>query len=137
MPIHSSDHGLQNATGIVSALSQKIDLVTGIPYEITMTFFSIVGVGLLYLLFERKKKNIFDIFLLLAVTALMISFAVSTRLGASHIFVAIPFLVLYILNELSEFPTALKFMALQWYGMTLIYIIYIIFYRSDGVTFVS
>lgn len=135
-PQHASGHGLQNFTGVVSAFLKKIEILTGFPYAIGLTFFSTLGMIVLYLML-LGDKNRKGIFLLLVITGLLTAFTVNTLLGASHVFVAVPFLLLYSLRYISNHRIVLRLMEIQFYGMTIVYIIYIITFRAYGNYFVS
>lgn len=136
-PQHSANHGITSITGIVSALMKKIEVVTSIPYPIGSCVLTIVGVMVLWL-FIRGTRHKYEFVVLYIVLGLSTALAVSTRLGASHIFVTLlPFAIILTSRHLIERKYVVGLMIVQMYLITIVYLLYIINYRSEGVYFIK
>ncbi len=134
LPVHSNSHGYNVITGLVSSFCKKVEIVIGIPYSLSTGIFVILGfMGLFQLLEVNSKKNSYFLYITMG---LITAFAVSSRLGASHIFVMIPFLILTLANYLNKSRLTFNLLMFQAFLITVIYNIYIIYVRSHGRSFI-
>lgn len=90
-------------------------------------------IGLIQFLKVNGKMNSYFLYIAMG---LITAFAVSSRLGASHIFVMIPFIILTLANYLNKSRWTFNLLIFQAFLITIIYNIYIIYVRSNGRLFI-
>ena len=137
-PQHSSPQGFPRGpytiTGIVSTFCKKLEIMAHIPYTISTTFFTVSGIVLLIFLFKNIKDS--DSISLYVSLGLIVSFTVSALLGASHIFILIPFILLALPLQLWK-KTTLELVIMQAFLISVVYNVYVIFYASSGLYFIN
>lgn len=135
LPQHAEGHGINNMTGVVSAFSRKLETILHLPYIVTTGLWVTAGLLFLHILLKENRNAIEKVSQYM-VLGLMAAFAISTRLGASHVFILLPFTLLAVGKSLAK-KNIRYAMSIQWLVMTLAYVVYIIFWQSTGEFFVS
>ncbi|GAB4286497.1 MAG: hypothetical protein Kow0068_12060 [Marinilabiliales bacterium] len=123
IPIHSSGHGSEQITGLTAQIATQLAQLTFIPYKITFFIFIISGLSLTVMAIIKRKNN-FEYFLFFVILSFLVAFTSSTLLGASHIFVSAPFILLLFQKEIFEHRYIRYFIILQYYFVSLFYIFY-------------
>jgi len=134
IPAHSQGHGLSVITGITSQLAVKGAVLLGAPYKVTMFAFILIGLASLFLLISPKKQDLQQV-MNYSLLGLIAAFAASSRLAASHIFACLPFAWLALSDEIENMGWAKHAMIAQFIVITIVYSVYIVFFRSRGVMF--
>ena len=134
IPKHSLSHGPREITGIVSQLVTKVYAGMHIPYDFSMFFFIIAGYLFLLLIISKNENDLAKIFQY-AVLGFFIAFIASSRLAASHIYISLPLILLLFRAEIEKMKRTKNIMITQFFLLSLVYLIYITFYRSQGITF--
>jgi hypothetical protein len=134
IPMHASTHGPFQVTGVVSQFSTQLGRLTGIPYKLIFFAFILIGLALLVLMLKRRAQGITGV-TLYAVLGLITAFTASARLAASHIYICIPFILLFFSVEISKSRTMKMLMAGQFLIVSITYLIYVVFFRSRGMSF--
>jgi len=124
IPIHSEHHGIEVITGVAAQLSSQISKFILIPYKINMLVLIIFGILLLMLTISKRDND----FLKYTLLGFIIALTSNTRLGASHIFVSLPFLFLLFSSELKEKRLLQILITTQLYLTSLFYVIYYSFF---------
>ncbi|MDZ7370508.1 MAG: hypothetical protein ONB12_04975 [candidate division KSB1 bacterium] len=134
IPEHSTGHGINLITGVASQVATQIQNFIYIPYKITMLVFSSLGLLAIVLIINKTKIE-FEAFLKYTLLGFLAAFIASTRLGASHIFVSLPFLFMIFSKEINENSILKLSIVCQFYFISLFYIIYFSFFVARGVSF--
>jgi len=134
IPSHSIMHGPSVMPGITTQLAVKIAVFSGIPYKITMFVFIMAGLASLCLLLSRKRQNLQQV-LVFALLGFIVAFTVSSRLAASHIFICLPFAWLALSDDIKGMGRAKYVLISQFFLLSAVYWIYIVFFRSKEIMF--
>jgi hypothetical protein len=134
IPRHSPGFGPLEITGVVSQLATQVQTKMHFPYQWSMFFFIMAGYFFL-LLITRKKESSAPGFLRYALLGFFVAFAVSTRLAASHIFISLPWILLLFHTEIEGMKKLKMVMIGQYFLLSVVYIFYITFFRSRGISF--
>lgn len=134
IPVHSSGHGPRVVTGIASQLSVKLADLVGAPYKLTMLFLILCGLAALCLLLSREEEGLRGV-MKYALLALLMAFMASSRLAASHIYASLPFAWLAFSDEVDGMGQIKFALVAQFFAMSSLYMVYIVFFRSHGIMF--
>lgn len=134
IPRHSIGQGPQEISGVVSQLATKADVLLHMPYALTMFLFIVAGYLLLLLILQNHKEGL-PKFFLYAVLGFFIAFVASARLAASHIYISLPLLLLLLRGEIEEMRAGKIWLIAQFFSFSVVYIVYITFFRSQGISF--
>jgi len=134
IPRHSIGQGPQEISGVVSQLATKADVLLHMPYALTMFLFIVAGYLLLLLILQNHKEGL-PKFFLYAVLSFFIAFVASARLAASHIYISLPLLLLLLRGEIEEMRAGKIWLIAQFFSFSVVYIVYITFFRSQGISF--
>jgi len=134
IPRHSIGQGPQEISGVVSQLATKVHAWFHVPYACTMFSFICVGYLLLLLILQNHEDGLRKIFLY-AVLGFFIAFVASTRLAASHIYISLPLLLLLLRGEIEKLRAGKILLLAQFFSLSVVYIVYITFFRSQGISF--
>lgn len=134
IPRHSIGQGPQEISGVVSQLATKVDAWLHVPYACTMFFFICVGYLLLLLILQNHEDGLRKIFLY-AVLGFFIAFIASARLAASHIYISLPLLLLLLRGEIEKMRVTKNILAVEFFLLSTLYIVYVTFFRSQGISF--
>jgi len=137
LPEYSEKHGLFFITGIVNAFCKKTEQILQLPYSMSMAVLVLAGLTLLVMLWNDDDLNGFQKTMIYMTSGLCTAFAVSTQLGASHIFVAMPFILLVLPKKLLQNKKLFYGLLFQYFIISIVYNGYIIFFRSHGVFFIQ
>lgn len=121
IPEHASSHGQEVITGVAAQISTQFESIFLIPYQLSM--FILIISGLLTLIYIIKSdKNNFEFFISFILVSLLTIFTASTKLGASHIYISIPFLILYFQKKILENGVISTLVTIQLYIISIFYI---------------
>jgi len=134
IPKHSMGHGPREITGIVSQLATKVYASLHISYDFIMFFFIVIGYLFLFLILNKNENDLSKIFQY-ALLGFFMAFVASARLAASHIYISLPLILLLFRSEIEKMRTTKNFMIMQFFLLSIVYLIYITFFRSQGITF--
>lgn len=134
IPRHSSGQGPQEISGIVSQLATQLHAWAHVPYALTMFLFIVAGYLLLLLILQKHKEGLPRI-LLYAVLGFFIAFVASARLAGAHIYISLPLLLLFLRGEIEEMRAGKIWLIAQFFSFSVVYIVYITFFRSQGISF--
>jgi len=135
LPKHAAKHGLFVITGIASAFCKKTEQILQIPYSVSTAVLVLAGVLLLVMLWNNDGLDDFQRTMLYMVSGLFTAFAVSTLLGASHIFIAMPFILFIPAKKPVQNRKLFSGLVFQYFVMSIAYNGYIIFFRSHAMFF--
>ena len=135
LPMHSNNHGNNVITGIVSSLCEKVELISGFPYDISTGILVLLGAIGLILIWEETDNELKH-FLYIA-SGLITAFSASVLLGASHIFIMIPFIIFALQRVIVQRKAIFNLLLIQSLTIVVVYNLYIIFLRPYGAYFVG
>ncbi|MFH0736783.1 MAG: hypothetical protein V1773_18280 [bacterium] len=133
IPIHSQVHGPGISTGVASQLSMQIQKYLFIPYQASMALLIVAGIILFVFILSKSESN-FTCFIKYTILGFIVAFMSSVLLGASHIFISVPFLLIIFFPELNENKALGKIVFTQLYLIALFYIIYLSLFVVKNVT---
>jgi hypothetical protein len=134
IPRHASFHGAAQITGIVSQLAQQMDRITGVPFAISFFMFILPGSAFLVMLFQDRPDGFAGV-MRHASLGFIVAFTASTRLATSHIYICVPFILLAFPDEICGSKRVKLAMAAQFLLLSVVYLAYVVFYRSHGLMF--
>jgi len=137
LPKHAAKHGLFVITGIAGAFCKKTEQILQIPYSVSTAVLVLAGLLLLVMVWGDAGLNGLQKTMLYMVSGLFTAFAVSTQLGASHIFIAMLFVLFILAKKPVQNKKLLYGLLSQYFIISLIYNGYILFYRSHGGFFIQ
>jgi len=123
IPNHSNLHGLENSTGVAAQICTQLQKFVLIPYNFSMLILVFFGI-LVYVLVFINKSDKFSHILKLFIIGLSVVFTSSVKLGASHIYILVPFIFLYFRDEIDGNKYLKQSILIQMYFLALFYLIY-------------
>ena len=123
IPYHSSQHGLETSTGVTAQICTQLNNQLFIPYKISMLLFICVGI-LTFILILLKDTDDFSQLLKFIVFGLFVSFTSSIKLGASHIFIIVPFILIFFHKEIEKNNKLKIVLLVQMFLLSIVYMIY-------------
>lgn len=134
IPTHSAHHGAEVITGLTAQLATQIEKFSFISYTIVIFIFVIFGLNLI-IISIIKHKDKFEYFLFLVILLFATSFTSSTLLGASHIFVSAPFIIIFFNKDITKHNYTRYLMSIQFYLVAVFYILYWSLFVTYGKSF--
>ncbi len=131
IPSHSEHLGFDVITGVASQLSIQLQKYFSMPYKINMFFLAAIGMMVLIAVISKNSNN-FSFFLKNVILGFLIAFSSSTALGAVHIFVSFPFLLLAFNSDLKEKKLLENTVLICFYLMSIFYVIYYSLFKVKG-----
>jgi hypothetical protein len=129
LPIHSYDVGPESVSGIATRIFGEMSNKTGIPFGYLFIFPVLAGLILLIKVVQNYSEEDVIVYAI-AVIGFLTAFTASVRLGASHIYLSIPFLIMVFKREIIESKRLQFGLSLQLYLITIIYNLYIIYIKA-------
>lgn len=133
IPEQSCYHGIDQITGITAQIAVQLENYLHLSYNVTTLILSIFGLLSFILIINKDDKGLEGI-LKYSTLGFFIAFTASTNLGASHVFVSLPFLVLIFYEEINKKPVFKYLLLCQFLVISITYIVYISFFRSHGIS---
>ncbi len=124
IPEHFYTHGVTKITGIVSQFATQIESYTFFPYKISMFMLSLFGLMALVLIVKKSESKI-DLFYKYILLGFLVAFTAITKLGSTHIFSSLPFLILIFSKEINSNMYLKRVLSYQFFLVSLLYIIYL------------
>jgi hypothetical protein len=134
VPVHSERLGLETSTGVAAQLCDKLRVFLHVPYNLSMSLFILSGIILFMIAINIDRRTDYQQSLFNIFCGLCCAFVISALLGASHIYVSIPFLLLMMHKEIEKSSAISRLLIGQFYLLSIFYTIYITFFRSSGLT---
>lgn len=133
VPIHAEEHGLYQITGIPVQIATQIESYLYLPYEITVTILALLGLMACLVILKEKATGL-KLLLASILIGFFVAFAVSAKLGSSHIFVSAPFLLLYFADEILKNKTVTGLIIIQHFTLAVTYIIHSSLFVTNGLS---
>ncbi|MBK9282728.1 MAG: hypothetical protein IPM51_00200 [Sphingobacteriaceae bacterium] len=131
VPAHSEIQGTNVITGVASQLCTQLQKYLQFPYEISMFLLAAAGMMLVVVIISKANDN-FSSFLQYTILGFLVAFSSSTVLGATHIFISVPFIFLIFNSELREKKLLENLVLTFFYLVSLFYIFYFSLYKTSG-----
>ena len=132
IPAYSSYNGINNINGFIANFADKVDKMLHIPFGWVLFPFIILGILLLALMLTDKTRDekITFLFIIYGFSA---AFVVHSRLSSAHVFVMLPFILLFLSKEIQSRKWLSKAMIFQFLLISLAYVIFTVFFKSQGI----
>jgi hypothetical protein len=132
IPRHASLSDLTHISGYLSHGAMKIEHFLHVPYR--WVIFILILPGLLLILsvankIENEKIRVFG-YAILGLTAALVA---SVRLTTAHVYLVVPFIILFLHEEIGKMKGLKWLMSMQYLLVCGFYIIYLVFFRSRGI----
>ena len=132
VPRHAPWSDLTHISGFFSHGAMKIEHFLRVPYRWVMFIFILPGLLLILSVtnrIENEKTRVFG-YAFLGLAAALVA---SVRLTTAHIYLVVPFLVLFLHEEIGKTKRLPWLMSMHYLLVCGFYIIYFVFYRSRGI----
>jgi hypothetical protein len=130
LPVHSYEVGPDSVTGVTTRIMGEISNFTGLSFQYLFFFPVLAGVVILIQLIPKLREKNAAIFAFAAV-GFLTAFTASIRLGSSHIYLSIPFLIMALKRDIILSALTRLGLPLQMFILTLGYNLYIIFIKAS------
>jgi hypothetical protein len=131
IPVHSEKQGSDFITGAASQISIQLQDFIYLPYKLSMLILAVAGLLTMVAVISKEDGH-FIPFLKYVLAGFLVAFFSSERLGATHIFISIPFLFLVFNSDLKENKLLQNLLIIFFYSISLFYLFYFTLFKTKG-----